>query len=101
MEERMQIGEVLRIFRIIADKKIKEVSDELGIVSTYICDIEKCRKNLSLEKLKLFAQCYGIGADIILYIQEMSIKENWTFEKTLHMALIEWFKINEPEYLSN
>ena len=48
MEERMQIGEVLRIFRIIADKKIKEVSDELGIVSIYICDIEMCRKNLSL-----------------------------------------------------
>jgi transcriptional regulator with XRE-family HTH domain len=97
----MEIGDVLRIFRIINDKKIKEVAEEVHCSSTNICDIEANRKKPTLKKLQKLAICYNVTTAQVLLIHEMSIENCWNFQKTMYEALIQWFKTNEPEYLAN
>ena len=95
----MTLGEVLRIFRITSNKKVKEVAETLQCSSTFITEIEGNRKKPSLETIKKLARCYEVTASQILLIHEKSIEEDWNFQKTLYEALIQWFKTNNPEYL--
>lgn len=92
----MKLGEVLRIFRIINDKTVKQVANELGCAISPVCDVEHGRRNLSWDRIKKFADVYKVDASQIFTIQERSTLNNWNFQKTMHEALLEWFKSN-PE----
>lgn len=93
----MKLGEVLRIFRIINDKSVKEVANELGCSITHVSDVEHNRKNAGLDRIKKFAGVYKVNASQVFSIQESSALNNWNFQKTMYEALLEWFKSN-PEH---
>ena len=95
----MKLGEVLRIFRIANNKKVKDVAKELQCSNTFITEIEANRKKPSLETVKKLARCYEVTASQILLIHEESGENDWNFQKTLYEALIQWFKTNNPEWL--
>ena len=92
----MKIGEVLRIFRIINDKSVAEVANEAGCSCSYVYDVEDDKKNAGLDRIKKFAGVYRVNASQIFSIQERSVSENWSFQKTMLEALLEWFESN-PE----
>lgn len=97
----MTLGEVLRIFRVVSNKKVKDVAKELQCGSAWITDLESNRKKPSLETVKKLAKCYEVTVSQILCVHEKSIENDWSFQKTLHEALIQWFKTNNPGYLND
>lgn len=68
------IGNVLKYIRICNDFSTKEVSLMIGISTSYISDVEHNRKNLSLDMINRFSNCYNIETSKILYLDELEQK---------------------------
>jgi len=51
----ISFGEMLYSFRLTADKSQVEMADTLGISKQELCNIEKGRKLVSVERAKAFA----------------------------------------------
>ena len=65
------LGNILKYIRVCNDYSVKQVSNSINIVSTYICDIENNRKKSSFDMLYKFADCYNIEASKIIYFEEL------------------------------
>lgn len=64
------MGDILRYLRICNDLSVGEVAKKIGVQSSYISDVEKSRRNISLPTLKKFAECYDIEVHkIISYVE--------------------------------
>ena len=79
----MQLGEVIRIFRIANDYSTKQVAQQCGISSTYVSEVENMHKKPSLKSLKSFAECFKVSTSTLMKICEQSEEYNWNFQKTL------------------
>ena len=95
----MKLGEILRIFRIISNKKVKDVAKTVKFRSSFITDIERHRKYPNYDTIKRLAECYEVTVEQVLLIHEESVKNEWDYQKTLHESLLQWFETNNPEYL--
>ena len=64
------VGDILKYLRLCNDLSIEEVAKKMGTSSSYISDVEKSRRNISLPTLKKFAECYDIEVHkIISYVE--------------------------------
>ena len=79
----MQLGEVIRIFRIANDYSTKQVAQQCGISSTYVSEVENMHKKPSLKSLNVFSECFKVTTSTLMMICEQSEEDNWNFQKTL------------------
>ena len=94
MTKMATLGTVLRLFRMTKNNTIKELSQKMVIPMTYICDIEHDRKRPSFNSLKKFSEYYNVPRSEFLRIQEISDKENFSFEKTFLEVVQTYLKYN-------
>jgi len=64
------IGNTLRLLRRIHGKTIKELSNELGVSSSFISAIEHNKRNPSLSLLEKYADSFGIRLNGLLFFYE-------------------------------
>ena len=64
------IGDVLKRTRIIYGYKASEMSLELGVSASYLSEIEKNKKQPSLELLQKYADIYGIRLSSLILLSE-------------------------------
>jgi transcriptional regulator with XRE-family HTH domain len=65
-----QLNEALRLIRVFHDKKIKELSDEIGVSSGYISDIEKNKKKPSMDIIQKYADYFNTTPSALLFFAE-------------------------------
>ena len=63
---RQIMAENLRISRIAAHISQEELAELCGLHRTYISDIERCNRNISIEKKKKIARALHITASDLL-----------------------------------
>jgi transcriptional regulator with XRE-family HTH domain len=54
------VGENLRAYRRARGVNQEDFADRLGLHRTYLGDIERGKRNLSLQKVELFAELLGL-----------------------------------------
>jgi transcriptional regulator with XRE-family HTH domain len=54
------VGENLRAYRKERNINQEDLADRLGLHRTYLSDVERGARNLSLQKVELFAELLGI-----------------------------------------
>jgi len=54
------VGENLRAYRRARGINQEDFADRLGLHRTYLGDIERGKRNLSLQKIELFAELLGL-----------------------------------------
>jgi transcriptional regulator with XRE-family HTH domain len=54
------VGENLRAYRRARGINQEDFADRLGLHRTYLGDIERGKRNLSLQKVELFAELLGL-----------------------------------------
>lgn len=64
------IGEVLKRLRNIYGYKAVEISEKLGISTSYLSEIENGKKQPSLEHLKKYAELFGIKLSSLILLSE-------------------------------
>lgn len=86
--KRNNMGNVFRLIRIANNNmSVKDAAEQIGVSSSYLCDIESGRKNISLESLNKLASFYNIPASQILLIDEAQIENNLDYKQTLKLIL--------------
>lgn len=66
----MNLNEALRLLRVYNDMKIKDLSKEIGLTASYICEIEKVKKTPSIDTLTAYATFLKISVGDIMRIAE-------------------------------
>ncbi len=69
------LGETLRIIRVFHDKKLIELSKEIGISPGYLSEIERGKKKPNLELLEKYAKVFKTKPSVILFFSEDLDKE--------------------------
>ena len=64
------LGEALRLIRVFHDMKQYEAADRLGISKSYLSEVEKGRKEPTLDLLKRYEPVFGIPVSSILFFSE-------------------------------
>lgn len=64
------LGEALRLIRVFHDCKLGELAVALDMSPSYICEIEKNKKNPSIETLKKYATHFDTSVSAILFFSE-------------------------------
>ena len=64
------IGEALRLIRVLNDKKLIDVSNDLNISSGYLSELEKDKKKPSLDTIEKLASYYECKPSAILLFSE-------------------------------
>lgn len=81
------LGNVLKSLRIVQNLSVKELSEKLGLSSTYICDLEANRKRPSLDLLDKYSKVLGVHRSTLLYFDEEGKKNNYDHKKLLFSIL--------------
>ena len=92
----MELGKVLKIFRIANEMDAKTAAREIECSSSYITEVEKGNKNPSVSMFEKMAKVYKVKPYQIMRVQENSEENDWSYAKTLLEALKECIKAN-PE----
>jgi len=66
MNVQIQFGERVRQLRNQRRFSQEELAYKTGLHRTYISDIERGNRNVSLENLKKIANAFGISLDVLL-----------------------------------
>lgn len=69
------LGETLRIIRVFHDKKLIELSKEIGISPGYLSEIERGKKKPNLELIEKYAKVFKTKPSVILFFSEDLDKE--------------------------
>ena len=64
------LGEVLRCIRIVNDTTLTSLSQEFDISQGYLSDIERGKKEATMEILKMYSQKFDIPLSGILFFYE-------------------------------
>jgi transcriptional regulator with XRE-family HTH domain len=64
------VNEALRLIRVFHDLKQFAAAEKLGISPSFLSEIEKGRKEPTLELLKRYEQVFGISRSSILFFSE-------------------------------
>lgn len=87
----MQVGQMIRLFRIANDFTIVELSKLSGCSKSYITEIEKGKKNCSLKMLEKLTKAMNIDLDTFRRIKkEIEEKNEENFQKCLYRVLQEF-----------
>ena len=70
-----QLNEALRLIRVFHDIKIKDLAEKLDISSGFISDLEKGKKNPSLELVEKYADFFQTSSSALLFFAEELDKE--------------------------
>ena len=85
---RNNMGNVFRLIRIANNNMtVTDAAKQLEVSSSYLCDIESGRKNVSLKILNKFSSFYNIPVSQILLIDEAQIEDNLDYKQTLKLIL--------------
>jgi transcriptional regulator with XRE-family HTH domain len=69
MEENM-LGEALRLIRVYHDLKQSEAAEKLGVSKSYLSEIEKGRKEPTLETIRKYESVFDIPMSSIMFFSE-------------------------------
>lgn len=86
------IGNVIHSLRMIQDMTVKELSEKMGVTSSYICDVEANRKCPSLDKLEEFSSALGVNFQTLMYFYEAGKKCRYNHKRLLLGILQEMVK---------
>lgn len=64
------LGEALRLLRVFNDIKAKDLADQLEISPNYLSEIEKGKKNPSLDIVNKYSEIFEIKPSAILFFSE-------------------------------
>ena len=90
-------NEVIRLLRIANDMTIKELAEKMGLRNAYICDVERCRRNPSLETLEKYSLIFGIPLSQLMIFDEKREKLNLNYSKLLQMILQYYIEKEEQQ----
>lgn len=65
-----QLNEALRLLRVFHDIKIKDLAEQLEVSSGFISDLEKGKKNPSLELIEKYAVIFQTSSSALLFFAE-------------------------------
>lgn len=91
------IGTILKISRITNDLRVSEVSKIIKISPSYICDIERGRRNPSLRTLEKLSNVYKIPVSEFYRVKEKADEEKWDYKKVFYEIIKSYFKHNPEE----
>ena len=71
-EEKLRfiLGFKLKNLRMAKNLSLKDVSKKAGLSISYLSEIEKGKKYPKAEKLLALAECYGIGYDELVTVED-------------------------------
>ncbi|GIK79176.1 MAG: hypothetical protein BroJett024_02810 [Alphaproteobacteria bacterium] len=75
------IGEALRLVRVYHDQKQSDLAERLGIVKSYLSEIERGEKKPTLALLEKYAQEFRLPISSILFFAE-SIESKEPFDRS-------------------
>lgn len=64
------LGEALRLIRVYHDLKQSEAAEKLGVSQSYLSEIEKSRKEPTLELIRKYESVFDIPMSSILFFSE-------------------------------
>lgn len=72
----MNLGEVLRLLRVVENLKQEELGTIVGCSRSHICELEKGKKTPSLELLKKYSNYFGVPiSEIIKRAEELDDRQ--------------------------
>lgn len=74
---------VLRLFRIGRDLTIKDLSAEMGVSPSYICDIERGAKKPSLATIEKYSKALKVPKSTLLFFDEQQKKNGFSYQDLL------------------
>lgn len=80
----MQLGEIIRFFRIANDYTMKQLAESSGLSQVYISELETMRKkNPSPDTIAKLANAFNVSTEQLLKVAKLSEEDKWNFQKTL------------------
>jgi len=64
------LNDALRLIRVYHNQTQAQVSEGLGLSKSYISEIEKSRKKVSMETLQKYADYFGVPASSLMLFAE-------------------------------
>jgi len=61
------VGLRLKLFRIAADLKQKDVAESMGVTSNFVSMLERGRREPTLQYLRAFADLVGVPVSVLLW----------------------------------
>ena len=90
------LGEALRLIRVFHDYKISSLSNELGVSSSYISEIENNKKTPSIEILDKYSAFFDIPVSAIMFFAEDIEKDkDEPIKKYMRKSIIRFMKMIE------
>lgn len=83
MENPKNIGEILRVLRIVYNLSITELSKKTKISKSYITEVEKWKKNSSYKILEKYQAGLNIPKDAFEYMLKKNSKKSISYQKML------------------
>jgi transcriptional regulator with XRE-family HTH domain len=68
--------ELIRLIRIRSDLKANELAKKLGISSSFLSELERGKKNISINLLKRYSEIFNFNLSSFFLCIEFSKKEN-------------------------
>lgn len=85
--EKQGIGNVFKLIRIAMDLSVKEVAEQLGVSSAYICEIEANNKKPSMAMIEKYCNFFEISKSTLFLFEEEGNKINYDYQKLLLQIL--------------
>jgi transcriptional regulator with XRE-family HTH domain len=86
------LNEALRLLRVFNDLKAVELAEKLSISTSYLSEIEKGKKEPSLDIIKKYAEIFDTSPSTILFFSENLDKEGSSFKKSIGRKLIQFLQ---------
>lgn len=81
--------EFLRLLRVFNDFKANEFAKKLEISTSYLSEIEKGKKKVTLDILNKYAEVLHTKTSTLMYIAEGFEKDSGKFRKILSTKIVE------------
>ena len=78
---------IYRLLRIINDKSIQQLADEMGVTSSYISAVENDKKKPSSSLLEKYGKILGVRPSTILYFAEENQEQDLNYKEALLFIL--------------
>jgi transcriptional regulator with XRE-family HTH domain len=86
------LNEALRLLRVFNDLKSYELADKLGISNSYLSEIEKGKKEPTLEIINKYAEIFGTEPSTILFFSESLDKNESALKKNIGKKIIQFLQ---------
>jgi transcriptional regulator with XRE-family HTH domain len=86
------MNDALRLLRVFHDIKSKDLAKKLGISTSYLSEIEKGRKDITLKIIKKYASVFNTTPSAIMLIIENSNSNDKSIKKYIKKKMIEFLQ---------